>query len=271
MGTTVRSTGAKILVVEDNRLNSVVIRRLVELAGFTADAAYSGRDALEHLAEHAYDLVLMDLQLPDMTGIEIARSMREGGSLVRNQSVPIVALTGYADAADREACRKVGIETVIEKPIDRSTLAELVRRHVSAKRTDTASAQQPAIRTTGHPIQESARPLPFDAPELETRLGSEQLARTVATRFLSILNERHAAVKAALAAGEPAEIRHAAHSLAGPAANSGAAALHTLLKRVESAAAANTAPGQAALAAATGLDEEVERTRRALERYLRKF
>ncbi len=280
---TARFTGGRILVVEDNRVNSVVTRRLVELAGFTADAAYSGKEAFRRLADHSYDLVLMDLQLPDITGFETARSIREEGSSVRNRSVPIVALTGYADAADREACSQVGIDTVIEKPIDRARLAELVRRYVLA---DGAGAAQPAQFAAGKTEPPTAGPAPpFVAAELEKRLGSEQLARTVAARFLDVLDARHAAVEAALASGEAAEIRAAAHNLAGPAANSGAPALHALLKRMEAAAAAAADAAAAAGASAPAdapeteaaavirecaadLDAEVERVRAALEEYL---
>lgn len=262
MRMTVESTGGRILVVEDNRINSIVTRRLVEQAGFTADAAYSGKEAARRVADQPYDLVLMDLQLPDGTGIEAARSIREESSSVRNPNVPIVALTAYADAADHAACREVGIETVIEKPIDRSMLAELLHRYVSAHRTETEPEAQSAGGKTEPPTPGSAPP--FDAADLETRLGSEQLARTVAARFLDVLDEQHSAVEAALASGEVGEIRAAAHSFASSAANSDAPALHALLRRIETAAAA----GESTDAAGKDLAAEVERARRALEEYL---
>lgn len=258
MSTDRRSNRGDILVVEDNRINSVVTRRLVARAGFVADAAYSGTEAINRLSEHPYSLVLMDLQLPDMTGVETALAIREDGSPVKDRSVPIVAVTAYADTEDREACSAAGIDSVVEKPIDDSTLGEVLRRYGGA----------PAAPAAGDGTA-------FDPVDLEARLGSEQLARTVVSRFLDIIDERHAAVKAALASGDAAAIRAAAHSLAGPAANSGAPALHALLKRMEAAAAETAAaPAGAAEAAAVirkcgeQLDSEVERARRALGEYL---
>ncbi|NBF39394.1 MAG: response regulator [Spirochaetes bacterium] len=288
MSTDHRATRGDVLVVEDNRINSVVTRRLVARAGFVADAAYSGTEAIDRLSEHSYSLVLMDLQLPDMTGVETARAIREDDSPVQDRSVPIVAVTAYADADDREACSAAGIDTVVEKPIDDATLGEVLRRYVAPREPGPDAARLAArlaagtSSSTGGALGTRAgAETAFVPAELEARLGSERLARTVVSRFLDIIDERHAAVKAALASGDAAAIRAAAHSLAGPAANSGAPALHALIKRMEAAAAeaasveteaagaeAETEAGAVIGECAEQLDAEVERTRGALEEYL---
>lgn len=267
-------------MVEDNRINSVVTRRLVARAGFVADAAYSSTEAIDRLSEHPYRLVLMDLQLPDMTGVETARAIRKDGSPVKDRSVPIVAVTAYADAKDRDACSAVGIDSVVEKPIDDATLGEVLRRYVAPpEAAPEAATPAGAGGRGGGRSPAGGGGTAFDPAELEARLGSGKLARTVVSRFFGIIDERHAAVKAALASGDAAAIRTAAHSLAGPAANSGAQALHALLKRMEAAAAAvpaavpdaETAKSEAASVireCAEQLDTEVERAREALEEYV---
>ncbi len=122
------TTGAlQILLTEDNIINQKVALRLLEKAGHTVTIAVNGRQALDTLAERGFDLVLMDIQMPEIDGFEAAgiirqREAAEGGH------VPIVAMTAYAMKGDRERCLNAGMDDYVSKPIRSTELFEVIDR-----------------------------------------------------------------------------------------------------------------------------------------------
>jgi signal transduction histidine kinase/CheY-like chemotaxis protein len=117
---------ARILVTEDNRVNQVVAQGLLKSLGFTqVDIANNGHEALEALATHRYDLVLMDCQMPIMDGFEATTALR-----ARGDRVTIIAMTANAMQGDREACLAVGMDDYIAKPITRDQLETVLTRWV---------------------------------------------------------------------------------------------------------------------------------------------
>jgi two-component system, cell cycle response regulator DivK len=112
----------RLLLVEDSEAIRDALSILLEDAGFTVVQAARGEDALRLAAEARPDLVLLDLGLPDMPGLDVARQMRGDVSMA---GVPIVAVTGRDEAADREACRVAGCDDYLVKPVN---TRELVRR-----------------------------------------------------------------------------------------------------------------------------------------------
>jgi two-component system, sensor histidine kinase and response regulator len=118
-----------ILLVEDNRVNQKVATRLLEKRGHRVVLAISGKEALEFLAQHAFDLVFMDVNMPDMDGIEATIAIREKEkSTGLHQS--IVAMTALAMKGDRERCLAAGMDGYISKPIDLPQLDEVLAVHV---------------------------------------------------------------------------------------------------------------------------------------------
>jgi signal transduction histidine kinase/ActR/RegA family two-component response regulator len=109
-------TRAQVLLVEDNRVNQIVALRLLEKRGFHCLVAGNGREALAILAEASVNLVLMDIQMPEMDGYEATRCIRE---LEKKTSahVPILAMTAHATSADRDACLLAGMDGYIAKPV----------------------------------------------------------------------------------------------------------------------------------------------------------
>lgn len=262
-----------ILIVEDNRINAMVVTRIARDAGFSTETAATGRECLALLSGRRYRLVLMDLQLPDMSGIEVTRIVREQSSDVINHSIPIVALSAYTSDEDRRACENAGMNDYLEKPLDTEALLSVIERLLpgadgtaTAETGDASSgATDPTTSSAGSPGRHSSLPA-LDTEELRSRLRSEKLARTVASGFLEYLDDRAKAIHEALEDGTYSEIRSAAHNLASPAANAGAVALRALLKDMEGAAAAGDA--EAVRDAARYLDAEVAAAREAAQRFL---
>jgi len=115
-----------ILLVEDNRVNQKVALRLLERLGYGADVAANGVECLENLRRQHYDLVLMDMQMPIMDGLEATRQIRS--QFAKDQQPRIVAMTANAMQGDRERCLKAGMDDYISKPVKWESLVEAIGR-----------------------------------------------------------------------------------------------------------------------------------------------
>jgi len=119
---------ARALLVEDNAVNQKVARSMLQKLGVKCDVAENGREALRTLALGGFDVVLMDLQMPVMDGLESARRMRAGEAGEIGTRIPIVALTASALGEDQEACRQVGMNDYLTKPLAQRALADSLSR-----------------------------------------------------------------------------------------------------------------------------------------------
>jgi len=120
---------AKILLVEDNPINQMVAQKMLEKLGLKAEQANNGVEALKLLGEQAYDLVLMDCQMPEMDGFDATREIRKLEIKSINQNVlPIVAMTANVMSGDRERCLEVGMDDYIGKPVQRDQLESVLRK-----------------------------------------------------------------------------------------------------------------------------------------------
>ncbi len=121
----------RVLVVEDNEVNALVVRGMLEQMGVNAELAVDGQKALASMGQTTYDLVLMDCQMPVMDGWEATRIWRARETRLRqNQRVPIVALTASAAAGERERCLEAGMDDYLSKPFSREALGALVDRYL---------------------------------------------------------------------------------------------------------------------------------------------
>lgn len=124
---------AEILVAEDNAVNVLVLRTILEKAGARVTCVANGRDALDALRTAHYDLVLMDISMPGMDGIEATKAIRRGTVEGIDSAVPVVAITAHAMKGDREAFIDAGMNDYIGKPFTRSTVLAAVSRSLNTR------------------------------------------------------------------------------------------------------------------------------------------
>ena len=118
----------KILVVEDNETNMYIFRRILRKGGHEVIPATSGEEGVEMAIKEKPDLILMDIQLTDMDGLEATKKIKESKE---GKDIPIVALTSYAMVGDREKALAAGCTGYIEKPINPETFLTEVEKHLS--------------------------------------------------------------------------------------------------------------------------------------------
>jgi CheY-like chemotaxis protein len=143
---------ARVLIVDDNDTNQQVALSILIKLGLHAHAVDNGMKALKALETSPYDLVLMDVQMPGMDGLEATRQIRDLQSPVLNHSIPIIAMTAHAMQSDRELCLASGMNDYLTKPINALFLAAAIEKHLSQDGAD--------IETSHFDIQTSDSPLP---------------------------------------------------------------------------------------------------------------
>jgi PAS domain S-box-containing protein len=224
----------RILLVEDNITNQQVAIGILKKMGLHADAAANGVEAIKALEFIPYDLVLMDIQMPEMDGLEAARRIRHPESTVLNRRIPIIAMTAHAMQGDRDKCLEAGMDDYITKPVTPGTLADKLALWLPCEDAvpetpltqQTPAAQQPAVRQT---------PVYDRTGFLERLMGDEETAKVVLDIFLEDIPKQLDAVKAAMDACDPAALALAAHSIKGAAANIGGEALREAAAEIEQA------------------------------------
>jgi len=120
-------TSKSVLIVEDNELNMKLFHDLLDAHGYRTIQTRNGLDALSLAREHRPDLVLMDIQLPEVSGLEVTRWLKEDDEL---RDIPIIAVTAFAMKGDEERIRSGGCEAYVSKPISVMLFLETVRKYI---------------------------------------------------------------------------------------------------------------------------------------------
>jgi CheY-like chemotaxis protein len=126
-----RQRDIRILVAEDNPINQTVALGLLGRLGYSADAVANGREAIEALESEHYDVVLMDVQMPEMDGLEATQVIRDPSSVVPNHDITIIAMTAHAMTGDRDRCLAAGMDDYLSKPVRPDQLTEVLKRNIS--------------------------------------------------------------------------------------------------------------------------------------------
>jgi PAS domain S-box-containing protein len=123
----------RVLLAEDDSVSLLTCRRMLEKFGCSVTVAKDGQEALQRLAEQDYDLILMDVQMPVMDGVEATKAIRDASNLGAKSSIPIIAMTAYAMSGDKEKFLAAGMDDYIAKPVDKQALVELIERTLRVK------------------------------------------------------------------------------------------------------------------------------------------
>jgi CheY-like chemotaxis protein/HPt (histidine-containing phosphotransfer) domain-containing protein len=230
-----RRGSVRILLAEDNATNQQVALGILAKLGLSADAVANGLEAIEALKAIPYDLILMDVQMPEMDGHAATRAIR--GSSLERRDVPIVAMTAHAMQGDREACLAAGMNDYLSKPVDPQALAAALDKWLP-KRTarpghESHEAAQSAAVVAGQAEDSTTAPV-FDRAALLARLmDDEDLARAVTEGFLEDIPKQIEALQDYLEAGDAASAERQAHTIKGASANVGAEALREIALAME--------------------------------------
>ncbi len=242
-----------ILLAEDNAVNQIVAVRLLQKLGHNVRVVANGREALTLLAEQKFDLIIMDVQMPEMDGFETTRLIREKEAAT-GKHLPIIAMTAHAMKGDRERCLAAGMDRYVAKPIRPTELFEAIQR--------IAPQSEPAPPPATPPPAENCIDWPAAWANLE---GDRELMSELARLFLDDLPPQLEAIHKAAEMTQGDDLERVAHRLKSSVGNFAArsafkAAFH--LEKVAHDGDLKLIPG-----AVSALEAELERLRIELEKW----
>jgi PAS domain S-box-containing protein len=266
---------ARVLVAEDNVFNQKVVLRQVREMGLGADAVADGVEALEALHRIAYDLVLMDCQMPEMDGYKCAAEIRrwEAG----RKRMPIIAMTAHVMKEDHDKCLAAGMDDFLSKPVRVAQLeAVLARWLTESTASGVVQASVPVPHSPPDPAaagsRESEPPetglplLPVDMELfLELAGNNQQRLQELAAHYIRQTTDQLAKLRDAIATGMPTDVKHIAHSAAGSSATCGMNTMVRLLRELERMG--NTAQLADAPRAFARVQQEFTRIQQFLQAY----
>jgi PAS domain S-box-containing protein len=202
----------RVLVAEDNPVNQDLAMHLLQRRGHSVILAENGRQALAAVERHKFDLVLMDVQMPEMGGLEATAMIREKEKTTGSH-VPIIAMTAHAMQGDRQRCLDAGMDGYLSKPLDPKTFLRTVEESVVSSSSRKSAAEK-------EPASGGAQGL--DAKALLTRFsGNKKLLRTIVGTFREDCPKMMARIRTALSAHDAAALADGSHALKGSVGNFG--------------------------------------------------
>jgi two-component system, sensor histidine kinase and response regulator len=218
--------GLHILLAEDNRTNQTVARRMLARMGHSLVIANNGNEALSQLATGHFDLMLMDIQMPEMDGLTTTTKIREAEGITATH-LPIIAMTAHAMAGDREHYLASGMDGYVSKPIRRGELEDAIAGVMVVSGTPTVTNGRPPGTTHAGAVN-------WDAGATLERLGGdEELLLEVLNIFLVDAPRHMASLKSAIAESDAGAIEALAHSLKGEVGYLGIAAVSQKAQKME--------------------------------------
>jgi PAS domain S-box-containing protein len=211
----------RVLVAEDNPVNQELVLHLLERRGHAVIVAENGKQAIVALSKHKFDLVLMDVQMPEMGGIEATEEIRRKEKIAGGH-IPIFAMTAHAMRGDRERCLAAGMDGYIPKPIDPKLFLQTIEG--GAAPASATSAGEAGANADGT----------IDADALLARFGgNRKLLQTLIKTFRADCPKMMAKIRSALSTRDPRLLAEAAHGLKGSVGNFGLTSAFETAKEME--------------------------------------
>lgn len=260
-----KNAQARILLAEDNRVNQELAVEILSASGYQCDVVPNGREAVERVASCDYDLVLMDMQMPEMDGVEATRTIRRATPTTSDggKRIPIIALTANAMQRDRQRCLDAGMNDYLSKPLNP---IELLNK-VEALLEEAKQVSGDVAAEIASPAVETSHPLPTDAAsavqlvDMESLvrrcMGNQAFAERLLGTFLGELPQQLRQLSEAAESGEFEVVARLAHTLKGSAGNASAVAVRQAAANLEQSAGGGDQPLMLARLAA--LQAEYER------------
>ena len=220
--------GSKILVAEDNLLNQQIAQELLTDEGFKVTIANNGKEAVDLVNNEDFDVVLMDMQMPEMDGLEATMKIRE---TFASDTLPILAMTANASEEDRDKCLKAGMDAHITKPIDPEVLMSELCKWITPKDIDEKVQEPPKKAQSNNAI------VAIDGIDIKAALrvvaGKQSLLNKMLTTFVADQSQATDAIKDALQNKDNELAKRLAHTLKGTAASIGAMQLQEIAAKIE--------------------------------------
>ncbi|MDX1953592.1 MAG: response regulator [Verrucomicrobiota bacterium] len=256
----------RLLLVDDNKINQRVAVKLFQQLGYTSEVASNGLEAVSAVGKSSFDIVFMDVQMPEMDGLEATRQIR---ALKLEPSPTIIAMTANAMTGDREMCLASGMDDYIAKPIQPELLQETIIRW--AEQRGKTQRREPAVKMTvsqGRGSSKNPDGMPVNMERLKQFTdGTAAGMRELIDLYLGQTARQMIDLRAAVKSGVAEAICRLAHSSAGSSGTCGMSRLAELLKEMENAAAGGElGPSKRLMEEA---DLEFERIQNFLKGYLK--
>jgi two-component system, sensor histidine kinase and response regulator len=222
----------RILLAEDNLVNQQLAVRLLEKAGHSVHVAADGRKAIDAYRHHKFDVVLMDVQMPEVSGFEATEAIRRQQQLGGSR-VPIIAMTAHAIKGDRERCLAAGMDHYVTKPIDPSRLFGAIEEVLSGSSRTHASHLPNSAAPTSTPPGKIGR---VDRRALFSRVeGDMALLKDIVLLFLDDTPKLIQELRGAVSQGDWPQMARVTHTLKGAVGNFGAPQAFELTRELEAA------------------------------------
>ena len=216
----------RVLVAEDNPVNQELVLHLLERRGHSAIVAENGKQAIAALEKHKFDLVVMDVQMPEMGGIEATEEIRRKEKS-NGGHIPIFAMTAHAMPGDRERCLAAGMDGYIPKPIDPKLFTQVIE-------TGALSPAATAVGGNTKPADQMKAEGAIDAEKLLARFdGNRKLLGSLIGTFQHDCPKMMAKIRGGLSARDPRALAEAAHALKGSVGNFGPSSAFETAREIE--------------------------------------
>lgn len=209
-----KRTGEWILLAEDNPVNQKLAVVMLQKAGYRVDVVENGLQAIDAWCSKPYRLILMDVQMPEMDGLEATHFIREHEAT--GQHIPIIAMTAHAMSGDRDRCLAAGMDDYLSKPLEREDVLETVEKWLSKS----PPAAQGSVSAKPEAETTLVKEEPIDIEAAMPRFGGDHaFFLELLSEFVENMDERIKLFRSALERGETKELTRMAHNLKGAASN----------------------------------------------------